>query len=68
MFKNLTECKKSSGNLIVGFVNGMDQSGYALKEYIPYLGSYKDLRSVIKSNNIEEVLIAIERSEQQQKK
>lgn len=66
MFKNLTECKKSGGNLIVGFVNGMDQNGYALKEFIPYLGSYKDLRSVIKSNNIEEVLIAIERSEQHQ--
>lgn len=66
MFKNLSESKKSGGNLIVGFVNGMDQNGYALKEYIPYLGSYKDLRSVIKLKNIEEVLIAIEQSEQHQ--
>ena len=56
----------SGGNLIVGFVNGMDENGYNLKKYIPYLGSYKDLRSVIKSNNIEEVLIAIEQSEQHQ--
>ena len=66
MFKNITESKKSGGNLIVGFVNGMDENGYNLKKYIPYLGSYKDLRSVIKSNNIEEVLIAIEQSEQHQ--
>ena len=66
MFKNITELKKSGGNLIVGFVNGMDENGYNLKKYIPYLGSYKDLRSVIKSNNIEEVLIAIEQSEQHQ--
>ncbi len=66
MFKNLTESKKSGGNLIVGFVNGMDENGYNLNEYIPYLGSYKDLRLVIKSNNIEEVLIAIEQSEQHQ--
>ena len=66
MFKNITERKKSGGNLIVGFVNGMDENGYNLKKYIPYLGSYKDLRSVIKSNNIEEVLIAIEQSEQHQ--
>jgi len=66
MFKNITERKKSGGNLIVGFVNGMDENGYNLKKYTPYLGSYKDLRSVIKSNNIEEVLIAIEQSEQHQ--
>ena len=66
MFKNITERKKSGGNLIVGFVNGIDENGYNLKKYIPYLGSYKDLRSVIKSNNIEEVLIAIEQSEQHQ--
>ena len=66
MFRNLTESKKSAGNLIIGFVNGMDENGHNLKKYIPYLGSYKDLRSVIKSNNIEEVLIAIEQSEQHQ--
>ena len=66
MFKNITELKKSGGNIIVGFVNGIDENGYNLKKYIPYLGSYKDLRSVIKSNNIEEVLIAIEQSEQHQ--
>lgn len=66
MFKNLTESKKSAGNFIIGFVNGMDENGHNLKKFIPYLGSYKDLRSVIKLNNIEEVLIAIEQSEQHQ--
>ena len=66
MYRNLTESLKSGGNLIVGFVNGMDEKGYELKEYIPYLGSYKDLRTVIQTKNIEEVLIAIERSEQNQ--
>ena len=66
MFNNLNESKKSAGNLIIGFVNGMDENGHNLKKYIPYLGSYKNLRSVIKSNNIEEVLIAIEQSEQHQ--
>lgn len=64
MYRNLTESPKSGGNLIVGFVNGMDENGHKLKAYIPYLGSYKDLRSVIQIKNIEEVLIAIERSEQ----
>jgi len=66
MYKNLTGSVKSGGNFIIGFVNGMDEKGYLLKAYIPYLGSYKNLRSVIQSKNIEEVLIAIERSEQNQ--
>jgi len=66
MYKNLTDSVKSGGNFIIGFVNGMDEKGYELKAYIPYLGSYKDLSSVIQSKNIEEVLIAIERYEQNQ--
>jgi len=66
MYRNLTESRKSGGNLIIGFVNGMDEKGCKLKAHIPYLGSYKDLRTVIQSKNIEEVLIAIERSEQNQ--
>jgi len=64
MYRDLTSSKKSGGNFIVGFVNGMDDQGYQLKSHIPYLGSYKELLEVIKSKNIEEVLIAIERSEQ----
>ena len=64
MYQNLVNQSKSGGNLIVGFVNGMDDQGTILKKYIPYLGSYKDLKKVIQSKNIEEVLIAIEQSEQ----
>ena len=64
MYKSLTESHKSGGNFIIGFVNGMDEKGYQLKEFAPYLGSYKDLKRVIESEGIEEVLIAIERSEQ----
>jgi|TARA_B110000211_G_C13972999_1_gene505834 exopolysaccharide biosynthesis polyprenyl glycosylphosphotransferase len=64
MYKSLTETSKSGGNFIVGFVNGMDEKGYQLKEFVPYFGSYKDLKSIINSEEIEEVLIAIERSEQ----
>ena len=64
MYKSLTESSKSGGNFIIGFVNGIDEKGYQLKEFVPYLGSYKDLKEVIKSQSIIEVLIAIERSEQ----
>lgn len=64
MYKNLIGSPKSAGHLIVGFVNGMNEEGYLLKEHIPYLGSYKELAKLIKAEEIEEVLIAIERSEQ----
>ncbi len=64
MYKSLTESFKSAGNLFVGFVNGMDLDGHKLETYTPYLGSYKNLSTIIQSNEIEEVLIAIERSEQ----
>lgn len=64
MYKSLTESSKSGGNYFIGFVNGMDEKGYQLKEFIPYLGSYKSLKNIIESESIEEVLIAIERSEQ----
>ena len=65
MFSNLTNSPKSGGNFIVGFVNGMDDKGHQLEAFTPYLGSYKELKAVIERESIEEVLIAIERSEQQ---
>lgn len=66
MYQNLTQSPKSGGNIIIGYVNGMDEQGCLLKEHIPYLGSYKKLKSIIKSKNVEEVLIAIEQTEQHQ--
>ena len=53
----------SSGNIIVGFVNVFDWKEYKLEKYVPHLGYYKDVAQVIKDNDIEEVIIAIERSE-----
>ena len=64
MYQNLVNQSKSGGNFIIGFVNEMDIQGTLLEKYIPYLGSYKDLKKVIQSKNIEEVIIAIEKSEQ----
>ena len=64
MYNSLSQSPKSGGNLFVGFVNGMDDKGYLLKSQLPYLGSYKKIREIIELNRVEEVLIAIERSEQ----
>lgn len=53
----------SSGNIIVGFVNVYDRKEYKVSRYAPHLGFYKDAAKIIKDNDIEEVIIAIERSE-----
>lgn len=53
----------SSGNIIVGFVNVFDKKEYKVEKYIPHLGFYKDAAKIIKEYDIEEVIIAIERSE-----
>ena len=63
IYKEIENQKYPSGNIIVGFVNVFDWKEYKLKKYIPHLGFYKDVAQVIKDNDIEEVVIAIERSE-----
>jgi exopolysaccharide biosynthesis polyprenyl glycosylphosphotransferase len=63
IYKEIKNQKFSSGNIIVGFVNVFDKDVYKVQKYIPHLGHYKDVAKVIKENDIEEVIIAIERSE-----
>lgn len=53
----------ASGNLFVGFVNVYDKDHYRIGEYLPHLGSYKDVKKIIAEHRVEEVIIAIERSE-----
>lgn len=52
-----------SGNIIVGFVNVYDNKEYKVSKYVPHLGFYKDAEKIVKEYDIEEVVIAIERSE-----
>jgi exopolysaccharide biosynthesis polyprenyl glycosylphosphotransferase len=53
----------SSGNKFVGFVNVEGYDSYKLEKYLPHLGDLRDLNRIIKEMNIEEVVIAIEHSE-----
>jgi len=53
----------SSGNKFVGFVNVHDYDQFKIEKYMPHLGAYKDLNKVIIDYKVEEVIIAIERSE-----
>ena len=58
------ECQEiSSGNKFVGFVNVEGYKSYKLEKYLPHLGELQDLNKIVKEMNIEEVIIAIEHSE-----
>ena len=65
IFKEIEEEVKPSGRRMIGFVNVYDKSEYKLGEYLPHLGSYHDIKNIVKENAVEEVIIAIERSETQ---
>lgn len=54
---------KSSGNRFVGFVHAQKYSDYKLSKYLPNLGHYSDLAKIIEEKKVEEVIVAIERSE-----
>jgi exopolysaccharide biosynthesis polyprenyl glycosylphosphotransferase len=55
--------EKSSGNKFIGFVNAAPYKDYKLEKFLKHLGQISDLKQIIKENNVEEVVIAIERSE-----
>ncbi|MEI6764913.1 MAG: sugar transferase [Bacteroidota bacterium] len=55
---------KSAGNKFIGFVdvnNGISESPLAKK--IAHLGNYKELREIIIKHQVEEIIIAIDKSE-----
>jgi exopolysaccharide biosynthesis polyprenyl glycosylphosphotransferase len=63
IYEEIENQEKSSGNRFVGFINVEGYSKYKLAESIPHLGGLKDLNRLVKELNIEEVIIAIEHSE-----
>ncbi len=63
LFKDLEKQKRSTGNKFVGFASVYNEMEFLVENNIPLLGNYKDLSSIIKAHNIEEVIIAIESQE-----
>ena len=63
IFKEIEEEVKPSGRRMIGFLNVYDKKEYKLGEYLPRLGSYREIEQIVKEHNVEEVIIAIERSE-----
>lgn len=63
IYNEIENQEKSSGNRFVGFVNVEGYKTYKLAEFIPRLGELQELNRIVKDYNIEEVIIAIENSE-----
>ena len=63
IFKEIEEEVKPSGRRMIGFVNVYDQKEYKLAEHLPHIGNYRDIKRIVKEYDVEEVVIAIERSE-----
>lgn len=62
IYDEITSSHKSSGNKFIGFIHLDEKNGFSeqLKHKLAHLGEYKDLKEIVLSNNVEEIIIAIE--------
>jgi exopolysaccharide biosynthesis polyprenyl glycosylphosphotransferase len=63
IYHEIENQERSAGNIFVGFVSVYDKDDYKIGEFLPWLGSYKDIKKIVEEHQVEEVIIAIERSE-----
>lgn len=63
IYNEIESQPKSSFNRFVGFVHAVEYKSYKLEKFIPNLGHFTNLRGLIAELNVEEVIIATERSE-----
>lgn len=63
LYEELESQKKSSGFRIIGFVHVNGGNGHLLKKHLKHLGHSNDVKNIIEEHHIEEVIIAMEKSE-----
>ncbi len=63
IFKEIDNQPLSPGNKFIGFVDAGFYEHNLLQKHLPHLGDYKELKQIIEARKVEEVIIAIERSE-----
>ena len=66
IFKEFSAKKLSSGYKFIGFVNVFENIDNELKKQLNYLGKFENIDKIIKENNIEDIIIAIEQKEQKE--
>lgn len=62
IYQEIKKLKQQSGHIFIGFVN-INGSDFKLKEYLPHLGQLDNIIDVLKENETEEVIIALESSD-----
>lgn len=62
MFREINSLKHGIGNTFLGFIHIEGKNGYSeeLKKELPHLGEYHDIKNIIETHQIEEVIIALE--------
>ncbi len=63
IYNEIESQPKTAFNKFVGFVHAVKYPSYKLEKFIPNLGHFSNLRQLITELDIEEVIIATERSE-----
>jgi len=63
LYQEIHSLKKGLGNKFLGFIDTNGNSKKELADFLPALGKLHDLDQVIKEQKIEEVIIALEKSE-----
>ncbi len=63
VYQSIKHQEISSGNMFIGFVNIHDRKHFKMSKYLPHLGNYIELNNIVREKEVEEVIIAIERSE-----
>jgi exopolysaccharide biosynthesis polyprenyl glycosylphosphotransferase len=65
IFEEIERQMVPSGNKFIGFVNVVEYEKYKVGKYLPHLGKFQDLKQILKDHQVEEVILAIERSERE---
>lgn len=63
VYTDIENQERSSGNKFIGFVNVEAYDNYKVEKFLKHLGGLSDLKRIVKESEVEEVIIAIERSE-----
>jgi exopolysaccharide biosynthesis polyprenyl glycosylphosphotransferase len=63
IYNDIMHQEISAGNKFIGFVNIHDREHFKMSSHLPYLGNYRELNNIVEEKQVEEVIIAIERSE-----
>ena len=65
LYNELNDSPKSAGYQFIGFISVFDKDEYLLGTKLEHLGSIDTLSDIVNSEGVEEVIIAIEPSEQE---